>query len=83
MKERTKDHTFQPKLFKSKVNPNKDLNYQVYQKKLIMPKLEEDSRQDNLPPKQKSRNNSPQVERRKKWNDNPGKALENNEQQYV
>ena len=27
MKERTKDHTFQPKLYKSKVNPNRDLNY--------------------------------------------------------
>lgn len=27
MKERTKDHTFHPKLYKSKVSPNRDLNY--------------------------------------------------------
>lgn len=31
-KERTKEHTFQPKLYKSKVNPNKELNYQVYRR---------------------------------------------------
>ena len=50
MKERTKDHTFQPKLYKSKVKPNKDLNYQVYQKKPVSARVEEDERPQQLPP---------------------------------
>ena len=41
IKERTKNHTFKPQLFKSKVSPNKNLNYQVYRR----PK----ARQDDSP----------------------------------
>lgn len=33
LKERTKNYTFKPQLYKSKVNPNKNLNYQVYQRR--------------------------------------------------
>lgn len=62
MKERTKAYTFQPKLYKSKVNPKEGVNYQVYQKgrnKVLDDEEDNFQRRPSAPPYGSGSTNAP------------------------